>query len=76
MKTVQNGFGSQVNETKSATNQLHTSFHVELTPIAVDARPFHALHGTILGALVAPSLPTHWEADPEEPVPLTPKVES
>ncbi|WP_372918855.1 hypothetical protein [Sandarakinorhabdus sp.] len=76
MKTVPNGFGSQVSETKSASSQLHTSFYVELTPIAVDARPFHALHGIIPGALVASSLPTHWEADPEEPAPPTPKAQS
>ena len=42
-------------------------FHVELTPVAVDARPFHALHGAAPGAVSAAPLPSHLEVAPGHP---------
>ncbi|MEN9932513.1 MAG: hypothetical protein RIS17_1086 [Pseudomonadota bacterium] len=69
MKTVPEG-------TRSATEAMtpdprtaprnHHAFHVELTPVAVDARPFHAVHG-IPGAAVPAALPSHWDAEPADP---------
>lgn len=37
-----------------------SGFHVELTPVPSDARPFHALHGTVPMSPV-PRLPSHIE---------------
>jgi hypothetical protein len=64
MKIVPNGSGSPVDETSvpetAGTVPPHpTPFHVELTPVAVDARPFHALHGAAPGTLIPAPLHSH-----------------
>ncbi|WP_156255959.1 hypothetical protein [Sandarakinorhabdus oryzae] len=47
------------------------SFHVELTPVPADARPFHALHGTVPAPAV-PHIPSHIEEVVEHPAPKLP----
>ena len=46
-------------------------FHVELTPVPADARPFHALHGTVPAPAV-PHIPSHIEEVVEHPAPKLP----
>ncbi|WP_164156947.1 hypothetical protein [Sandarakinorhabdus rubra] len=50
-------------------------FHVELTPVSVDARPFHALHGGP-GGLPAAMPPPHLDAGALHHPPAKPKTES
>ncbi len=47
------------------------AFHVELTPVVADARPFHALHGTVPAPAV-PHLPSQLEEVTNPPPPLRP----
>ncbi len=67
MKTVPEGTRSATEamtpDPRTVTRHHHPAFHVELTPVAVDARPFHAVHG-IPGAAVPAALPSHWDAEP------------
>lgn len=43
-------------------NAQTPSFHVELTPVPAENRPFHTLHGAV-PAPAPPHLPSHIEED-------------
>jgi hypothetical protein len=43
------------------------TFHVELTPVPAEARPFHALHGAVPAPAV-PHLPSHLEEVTQHPM--------